>query len=121
MTDAVTGSRRPASTLLPSGFLMTSATSLDRSPAQRFNTELGRLRTMLRRPAAPRELVLGQARVCGQYAYAASHPLEWLVELLASVVPADAHAVRTLPAEIVEAGTAAYLTEADRPRIVALE
>lgn len=100
---------------------MTAPAAFDRSPAQRFNTELGRLRTMLRRPAAPRELVLGQARVCGQYAYAAGHPLEWLVELLTAVVPADAHDVQTLPAEIVEAGTAAYLTEADRPRVVALE
>lgn len=100
---------------------MTDPAPHDRTPAQRFNTEVGRLRTMLRRPAAPRELVLGQARVCGQYAYAASYPLEWLVELLASVVPADAYDVRTIPAEIVEAGTAAYLTEADRPRVVALE
>lgn len=100
---------------------MTAPAAHDRTPAQRFNTELGRLRAMLRRPAAPRDLIFGQARLCGQYAYAASHPLEWLVELLAAVAPADAHDAQALPAEIVEAGTAAYLTESDRPRIVALD
>lgn len=114
-------SRRPASALLPSRYRMTSTASLDRSPAQRFNTELGRLRTMLRRPAAPRALVLGQARVCGRYAHAAGYPLVLLVEVLTAVVPDDAWDDRSLPTDVVDAGVTAYETAANAPTDVRLD
>lgn len=94
---------------------MTAPGAHDRSLAQRFNTELGRLRTMLRRPAAPRELVLGQARTCGRYAQAAGHPLVLLVEVLAAVVPDDAWDSTSLPTDVVDAGVTAYETAAEAP------
>ena len=99
---------------------MSCATPPDRTPAQRFAMELGRLRAMTRRhPVAP-ESLFAQAREVARCAHEAGHPLELLVEALAGVVPADAYAVRTLPAELVEVGVTAYLALTDRPRDVLL-
>jgi hypothetical protein len=76
---------------------------------------------MLRRPTAPRELLLGQARLCGRYAYAAGHSLVLLVETLAAVVPDDAWDNTSLPTDVVDAGVTAYQAAADAPRDVLLD
>ena len=99
---------------------MTSADPPDHTPWQLFAAELGRLRAMLRHKAVPSDLVLAQTRKVARSAYAAHLALPLLIEALTAVVPADAHDVRTLPGELVEAGTMAYQALADRPTDVLL-
>jgi hypothetical protein len=100
---------------------MTFVDPPDRTPWQLFATELGRLRAMLRHDAVPSDLVLAQTRKVARGAYAADLSLPLLVEALASVVAADARDVRTLPGELMEAGTMAYQALANRPTGVLLD
>lgn len=95
--------------------------SSSRTPSQRYAATLGRLRAALRAPAVDAHAALALAHTLGREAHAAGLRLELLVELLASIVPADVYRDRTLPSAIVEAGSDAYLTESERPRNMKLE